>query len=92
LNADHAPFDDVRVRQAFAYSADREKAVETAYLGVVPYNPNGALSQSTPDYDATAGAYVRDPAKAGVLLDQAGWTQRTDDGVRVKDGRRLSAR
>ncbi|GAA3709260.1 ABC transporter substrate-binding protein [Gordonia hankookensis] len=92
LNADHAPFDDVRVRQAFAYSADREKSVETAYLGVVPYNPNGALSQSTPDYDATAGAYVRDPAKAGALLDQAGWTQRADDGVRVKDGRRLSAR
>ncbi|MGC4960847.1 ABC transporter substrate-binding protein [Gordonia sp. DT101] len=92
LNADHAPFDDVRVRQAFAYSADREKAVETAYLGVVPYNPNGALSQSTPDYDATAGAYVRDPAKAAALLDQAGWSQRADDGVRVKDGRRLSAR
>jgi peptide/nickel transport system substrate-binding protein len=92
LNVDHAPFDDVRVRQAFAYSADRQKAVETAYLGVVPYNPNGALSQSTPDYDPTAGAYPRDTAKADALLDQAGWTQRDDDGVRTKDGRRLSAR
>ncbi len=92
LNVDHAPFDDVRVRQAFAYSADREKAVETAFLGVVPFNSNGALSQSTPDYDPAAGAYVRDPDKANALLDQAGWTSRDSDGIRTKDGRRLTAR
>ncbi|MDS1115089.1 ABC transporter substrate-binding protein [Gordonia westfalica] len=92
LNVDHAPFDDVRVRQAFAYSADREKAVETAFLGVVPFNSNGALSQSTPDYDPAAGAYVRDPDKANALLDQAGWTSRDYDGIRTKDGRRLTAR
>ncbi|MDH3018075.1 ABC transporter substrate-binding protein [Gordonia alkanivorans] len=92
LNVDHAPFDDVRVRQAFAYSADREKAVETAFLGVVPFNSNGALSQSTPDYDPAAGAYVRDPEKANALLDQAGWTARDSDGIRTKDGRRLTAR
>ncbi|QMU20017.1 ABC transporter substrate-binding protein [Gordonia rubripertincta] len=92
LNVDHAPFDDVRVRQAFAYSADREKAVETAFLGVVPFNSNGALSQSTPDYDPAAGAYVRDPAKANALLDQAGWAARDSDGIRTKDGRRLIAR
>lgn len=92
LNVDHAPFDDIRVRQAFAYSADRQKAVETAYLGVVPYNANGALSQSTPDYDPTAGAYTHAPAKADALLDRAGWTGRDEDGIRTKDGRRLSAR
>ncbi|MDV6308329.1 ABC transporter substrate-binding protein [Gordonia amicalis] len=92
LNVAHAPFDDVRVRQAFAYSADREKAVETAFLGVVPFNSNGALSQSTPDYDPSAGAYDRDPDKANALLDEAGWTSRDDDGVRTKDGRRLTAR
>ncbi|GAB98795.1 putative peptide ABC transporter substrate-binding protein [Gordonia namibiensis NBRC 108229] len=92
LNVDHAPFDDVRVRQAFAYSADREKAVETAFLGVVPFNSNGALSQSTPDYDPAAGAYVRNPDKANALLDQAGWTARDSDGIRTKDGRRLTAR
>lgn len=92
LNVDHAPFDDVRVRQAFAYSADRRKAVETAFLGVVPYNANGALSQSTPDYDPEAGNYPHDPAAAAALLDEAGWTGRDDDGIRTKDGRRLTAR
>ncbi len=92
LNTAHAPFDDVRVRQALAYSADRRKAVETAYLGVVPYNANGALSQSTPDYDPKAGDFSHDPARANALLDEAGWTQRDSDGVRIKNGTRLTAR
>ncbi|MGW0039272.1 ABC transporter substrate-binding protein [Gordonia sp. NPDC003376] len=92
LNASHAPFDDPLVRQALAYSADRKKAVETAYLGVVPYNANGALSQSTPDYDPNAGDFPYDPAKANQLLDQAGWTGRDADGVRTRNGQRLTAR
>lgn len=92
LNVDHAPFDDVRVRQAFAYAADRRKAVQTAFLGVVPYNPNGALSVSTPDHDPDAGAYPYDPKRASALLDSAGWVGRDHDGVRTKDGRRLTAR
>ncbi|GAC67140.1 ABC transporter substrate-binding protein [Gordonia soli] len=92
LNAAHAPFDDVRVRQAFATAADRKRAVETAYLGVVPYNGNGALSQSTPDYDSGAGDYPYDPKRAAALLDAAGWTGRDTDGIRTRDGRRLTAR
>ena len=92
LNVAHAPFDDVRVRKALAYSADRKKSVDTAYLGVVPYNANGALSQSTPDYDPTAGDYPHDPARADQLLDAAGWTQRDANGIREKNGVKLTAR
>ena len=86
LNVANVPFDDVRVRQAFAYSADRERAVRTAFLGVVPFNPNGALSQSTPDYDPESGVYPHDPARANALLDQANWTGRDTDGIRTKNG------
>lgn len=92
LNTSRAPFDDERVRQALAYSSDRRKAVETAFLGVVPYNANGALSQTTPDYDPAVGAQGHDPEKADSLLDEAGWTGRDPDGTRTKDGARLTAR
>lgn len=92
LNTSTPPFDDVRVRQALAWSANREDAVETAFLGVVPYNGNGALSQSTPNYDPDlADAYRYDPDRANQLLDEAGWTGRDDRGIRTKDGRPLHA-
>ncbi|MFD9663149.1 ABC transporter substrate-binding protein [Rhodococcus sp. NPDC059968] len=87
LNVTHAPFDDIRVRQAFAWSADRRAAVQGAFLGVVPYTPNGALSPATTDYDPTLDdAYHYDPARAQALLDEAGWTGRDEQGIRLKDG------
>jgi peptide/nickel transport system substrate-binding protein len=86
-------FSDVKVRQALAWSLDREAAVDSAFAGVIPYNGNGALSQSTPDYDASlADAYTHDPAKANALLDQAGWTGRDDNGYRTKDGKTLTVK
>ena len=86
----HGVFTDERVRQAFAYSLDRKAAVETIGQGVIPYEGNGGVSQSTPGYSQEAAdRYSYDPDKAAALLDEAGWTGRDDDGVRTKDGKRL---
>lgn len=93
LNTVHGPFADARVRQAFAYGTDRRAAVESAFAGVIPYEGNGSLSQSTPGYAAdVAEHYAYDPDRAIALLEEAGWTEVDEDGYRVKDGQRLEVR
>lgn len=91
FNTTRAPFDDVKVRQAFAYSIDREKAVETIGQGLIPYEGNGPVSRSTAGYsEAAADRYTYDPETANQLLDEAGWTGRDGDGYRTKDGKTLT--
>ena len=89
LNTIEGPFKDQKVREAFAYGANREEAVESAFEGKTPYNGNGALSQTTPNFNKTwktPGRTTRE--KAEQLLDQAGW-KKSSDGVREKDGEKL---
>jgi len=90
INQVAGPFTDKTVRQAFAYAADRRSAVEAGFHGVIPYEPNPAVSQSTPDY-LEGDPYPYDPDKAAALLDQAGWTKGAD-GIRVKDGKPLAVK
>ena len=93
LNTIHGPFTDVRVRQAFAYGANRKQAAETAFHGVIPYEGNPSVSRATPGYDpAVAGAYAYNPAKANQLLNEAGWTGRDAAGYRTKDGTELDVK
>jgi len=91
LNTAQGPFTDRRVRQAFAYASDRKANVDSAFLGVVPFEGNGYVSQTTPGYNASVAAdYPHDPAKAAALLDAAGWTGRSPDGTRTRDGKELA--
>lgn len=91
FNTQIGPFTDVLVRQAFAYSLDREAAVEAIGQGVIPFEGNGGVSQTTPGYSqAAADWYDYDPEKANDLLDEAGWTEIDDEGFRTKDGERLT--
>lgn len=93
LATDHAPFDDVKVRKAFQYASDRRKAVETVFQGAVPYNGNGALSASSPEHlNELEDYYTYDPAKANQLLDEAGWTEKDANGIRSKNGKKLTVR
>lgn len=90
FNLERGPFTDEAVRQAFAYSLDRESIVETIGQGVIPYEGNGGVSQSTPGYSqAAADRYSYDPEKAASLLDAAGWTGTDSEGYRTKDGKTL---
>ncbi|MFC7401890.1 ABC transporter substrate-binding protein [Citricoccus sp. GCM10030269] len=90
LNTEQGIFTDQTVRQALSFATDRKANVESAFLGTVPFEPSGYLSQSTPDYDSeAANQYPFDLDRARHLLDEAGWTGRDADGTRTKNGQRL---
>ena len=90
FNTAQGVFTDERVRQAFAYSLDREQIVESIGHGVIPYEGNGGVSQSTPGYSQEAAdRYHQDLDQAAELLDEAGWTELDADGRRSKGGEPL---
>jgi peptide/nickel transport system substrate-binding protein len=90
LNTTNGPLTDERVRVAVQRGINIDQDVRTVYFGQYKraWSP---LSPSTPGYDARlAGSWPYDPAMAGSLLDQAGWTGRDQAGFRTKAGRRLT--
>ncbi|GAB7036548.1 MULTISPECIES: ABC transporter substrate-binding protein [Catenuloplanes] len=92
LNVDHAPFDDIRVRQAFREAVDVGAVLESVYRGTAT-RAWSVVSPSSRFYDDTLeGAYGGDAATANALLDAAGWTTRDAEGYRTRDGRRLTVR
>ncbi|WP_406312876.1 ABC transporter substrate-binding protein [Streptosporangium sp. NBC_01639] len=91
LNTSRAPFDDVKVRQALLASVDRPTIIKGISFGQYEV-AQGFVTSSTPGYAAgLEGTIAYDPAKADRLLDEAGWTAKDADGIRTKDGRRLTA-
>ncbi|HEX2314140.1 MAG TPA: ABC transporter substrate-binding protein [Thermomonospora sp.] len=92
FNATRAPLDDERVRRALRQSIDLDQLVKSIYAGQYAraWSP---LSPATPGYDPkVAGSWRYDPATAGRLLDEAGWTGRDSAGYRTRAGRRLTVR
>ena len=89
-----APFDivqDYQVRQALAWAIDRETIASVLFdgrgvpaKGILP----GWMFNLGDDH---TDGFGYDPAKAGAMLDEAGWTMGSD-GIREKDGRKLSLR
>ncbi|WP_345750499.1 ABC transporter substrate-binding protein [Microbacterium rhizophilus] len=91
LNAGQAPFDDIRVREAFIRAADPNPGIESLYLGTVTrsYSPLGSTEPMGVSDESLFGT---DPDEADALLDEAGWTEKDSDGIRTKDGKRLTVR
>jgi peptide/nickel transport system substrate-binding protein len=91
LNSLQAPFDDVRVREAFVRAADPEPGIETLFAGTTTrsYSP---LSSVEPVAYSDEDLFGTDADAADALLDEAGWTERDDEGYRTKDGQRLTVR
>lgn len=89
LNSSKAPFNDVKVREAFIRSANVDDAVTSLFQGTATRSYS-ALSSVEPLAVSQPELFGYDQKAANALLDSAGWTQRDSDGYRVKDGVRLS--
>ncbi|MBI1773900.1 MAG: hypothetical protein HYR63_01005 [Proteobacteria bacterium] len=90
LNGTRGIFQDFRVRKALALAIDRKELSENLYFGLID-PAYGPLAKGTPGYWPGAEAmYKPDPKAAAALLEDAGWKLGAD-GIRVKDGQRLSA-
>lgn len=82
-------FDDVTVRQAISHAIDRQTIVNSIFLGhaAATYGP---VMTKWKWYNPAVEQYSQyDPAKAGALLDQAGWKM-SSGGVRARNGTKLS--
>lgn len=92
LNVSKAPFDDIRVRQAFVKGFDLGPIVNSIYGGAFD-QAKAPISVKGPFADnSLLGGYALDIAGANKLLDEAGWSARDGSGIRTKDGKTLTVR
>lgn len=88
LNSSQAPFDDQLVREAFIRSVDVNGGIEALFFDTAPRSYS-LLSSVEPLGYSDESLFTQDVEHANELLDEAGWTERDDDDVRMKDGERL---
>ncbi len=84
-NAKRPYFSDNRVRKAMTMLLDRKTIGETIYRGLVRI-VTGSKFPDSPAYDKSIEPWPYDPEGAKKLLDEAGWIDSDQDGVRDKDG------
>jgi peptide/nickel transport system substrate-binding protein len=83
LQFPHPFFSDLQVRRAMAMAIDREAIA-------APYGRGGQLTTNIlvePSFFVSPkNAFEYNPQKAAALLEEAGWIDSNEDGVREKDG------
>lgn len=88
LRPGHPVFEDIDVRRAFIQAVDQDAILEDLFTENYPA-ATSPLSSSALGYEDQSDHYEYDPEAAEDLLDQAGW-ETGEDGIREKDGDRLS--
>jgi peptide/nickel transport system substrate-binding protein len=86
----HPAMLDVNVRKALVMAFNRQQITEDLLLGLT-YPPT-SFWEGTPYDPADLEAPAFDPEMAKQLLEEAGWVDSDGDGIREKDGEKLSLR
>lgn len=83
-------FGDQTVREAISSAVDKDAIVESIYGGLYD-KADTFFSRSLPYCDVKQTIYNFDLDHANQILDEAGYTDTDGDGIREKDGVKLSA-
>jgi peptide/nickel transport system substrate-binding protein len=81
-------FRDVRVRRALTLATDRQTIID-AFRGGFGSVVDVPLYPEHRAFNPNLEPMPFDPERAARLLDEAGWSERDEDGVRIKDGQRF---
>ena len=81
MNVTTAPFDDIRVRQAVAYTID-QAALESSVFNGLESAAETLFPKTAPYCDVDTTTYATDLDKAQKLLEEAGWLDTDGDGIR----------
>lgn len=82
---------DIKVREALAYAMNIDKVIRTVLRN--DYERLNTMNEGYGDYSNTSiVARPFDLQRANKLLDDAGWTERNPQGIRLKNGQPLSLR
>jgi peptide/nickel transport system substrate-binding protein len=86
----HPLFGSARTRLALTYAIDRKELLNTMLSGYGKIS-NGPIAPSFLwAYDASIVPYPFDPKKAMELLKEDGWSDRDNDGILEKNGKKFS--
>ncbi len=95
MNLNAYELEDVRVRQAIRYAIDPDTLSNNAYYGMTsrtdtPF-PRNTWMYYDPSTDEQSDYFTYNPDKACRLLEEAGWTDTNDDGIRdmIRDSKRV---
>ncbi len=89
LESANAPFlADPIIRQAIAHGIDKERLLQDVIPGVGMLADSPMLPESWA-HNPDTPSYEYDPEKAQALLEQAGWVDTDNDGIRELDGQPL---
>jgi len=90
FDSTNAPFlAEQTVRQALAYGLDRDKLL-TEIIPGVGLKADSPILPGTWAYNPDIPKYPYDPKRAMKLLEDAGWVDTNNDGVREREGQELA--